>query len=249
MTKHEWRITKELRSPNDEWSGSVLPHSSFGLRYSSFFRHSTLVIRHFAAGRPNMAAIASTDALVSVGPYQLLEEIGRDSDIKFFKGCHRETGQLVAVKVVPPPYSADQVLVTRFEQEFRTSNALQHANIVRALDFGRVGSIVYLAAEFVEGTDLGTRIEHEGPLPEVEAVRIIVQAAQGLHHAHKHGIIHRNIKPANILLPTRGQAKLADLGLMKNLEADLDLTCRHIALGTPCYMAPEQLLDAKRAGV
>jgi serine/threonine protein kinase len=184
-----------------------------------------------------------------MGPYDLLEKIGQGSVSTVFKGRHRETGQLVAVKVVLPPYSTHAVVRQRLEQEFHTSNTLHHPHIVRALDFGRQGSACYLALELVDGPDLGGYIAHKGPLPEVEAVRLIRQVAKGLHHIHKHGLIHRDVKPRNILLTPDGQAKLADLGLIKNLEDDLGLTSPNMTLGTPSFIAPEQLRDAKSAGV
>jgi serine/threonine protein kinase len=140
------------------------------------------------------------------------------------------------------------VLRKRFEQEFRAANTLDHTNIVRALDFGQEGNTPYLVMEFVDGESLGQRIEREGRLPEVEAVRIIGQVAQGLHKAHKLGMIHRDVKPDNILLAAAdGQAKLTDLGLVKELDTDTNLTRTGRGLGTPHFMAPEQFRDAKNA--
>ena len=103
--------------------------------------------------------------------------------------------------------------------------------------------------EFVEGESLGQRIERDGAIPEAEAIRIIAQVAQGLHRAHKQNLVHRDVKPDNILVTPEGVAKLADLGLVKETDADLNLTKTGRGLGTPHFMAPEQFRNAKNADV
>jgi serine/threonine protein kinase len=120
---------------------------------------------------------------------------------------------------------------------------------VRALDYGDNGTTPYLVMEFVDGESLGQKLERDGALPEADAIRLIAQVAQGLHRAHKQGLIHRDVKPDNILITHDGQAKLADLGLVKEVEADLNLTRTGRGLGTPHFMAPEQFRDAKNADI
>src|SRR5262249_21557363 len=109
------------------------------------------------------------------------------------------------------------------------------------------GEVPYMVMEFVDGPSLGDRIEREGRLPEAEAVRVITQVAQALHHAHRQQVIHRDVKPDNILLAADGRAKLTDLGLAKDCEAGPALTRASTGLGTPNFMAPEQFRDAKNA--
>src|SRR2546426_5840838 len=101
--------------------------------------------------------------------------------------------------------------------------------------------------EFVQGESLGQRLERDGPLPENDAIQIVAQVAQGLHKAHKQGLVHRDVKPDNILLNQEGQAKIADLGLVKEIDTDLNLTKTGRGLGTPHFMAPEQFRRAKYA--
>jgi serine/threonine protein kinase len=103
--------------------------------------------------------------------------------------------------------------------------------------------------EFVEGESLGQKIERDGRMPEAESIRVIAQVAQGLHRAHKQGMIHRDVKPDNVMVTPEGVAKLADLGLVKEVEADLNLTRTGRGLGTPHFMAPEQFRNAKNADV
>ena len=184
-----------------------------------------------------------------VGNYELLEKIADGGMGSVYRGRHRDTGQIVAIKVVPPTMAGNAVLLKRFEQEFRAASMLDHPNIVRALDYGESGNTPFLVMEFVDGETLGKRIERGGPIPEAEDIRVIAQVAQGLHRAHKQGMIHRDVKPDNVLLTADGEAKLADLGLVKEVETDLNLTRTGRGLGTPHFMAPEQFRNAKNADV
>jgi serine/threonine protein kinase len=143
--------------------------------------------------------------------------------------------------------AGNPVLVKRFEQEFHAASRLDHPNIVRALAFGETGGVPYLVMEFVEGESLGQKIQREGRLSETEAIRLIAQVAQGLHRAHKMNLVHRDIKPDNVMVTPDGTAKLCDLGLVKELETDLNLTRTGRGLGTPHFMAPEQFRNAKNA--
>jgi len=182
-----------------------------------------------------------------VGKYELLAEIARGGMGSIYRGRDRETGTIVAVKIMPPHMAANHVLLKRFEQEFKAASRLDHPNIVRALDYGDTGNSPYLVMEFVEGESLGQKLEREGRMSETEAVRIIAQVAQGLHRAHKEGMVHRDVKPDNVLIRVDGVAKLADLGLVKETETDLNLTKTGRGLGTPHFMAPEQFRNAKGA--
>lgn len=195
-----------------------------------------------------MSAEAPRSIFQTIGDYELVEKLAEGGMGTVYKGRHRSTGQLVAVKIVPPHMAHNPVLQKRFENEFRAASSLDHPNIVRALEYGTDDGRPFLVMEFVEGESLGRRLAR-GRLPEAEAVRIIGQAAQGLQHAHEHGLIHRDVKPDNILMTPDGQVKLADLGLVKEVEADLNLTRTGRGLGTPHFMAPEQFRSAKDANV
>ena len=135
----------------------------------------------------------------------------------------------------------------RFEQEYNAARQLDHPNIVRALELDNTGSTPYMVMEFVEGESLGSKLERDGKLPEADAKRLIIQVAQGLYKAHKERLVHRDVKPDNILITPDGRAKLADLGLVKEVETDLNLTRTGRGLGTPNFMAPEQFRNAKNA--
>jgi serine/threonine protein kinase len=185
--------------------------------------------------------------LKAIGPYVLVEKIAEGGMGTVYRG-RAPTGETVAVKVVSPKLlSASPVLVKRFEQEYHAAKTLDHPHIVKALDFGRDGDTPFLVMEFVDGESLGQKLERERKLPERDAVALIAQIAKGLHKAHQHGLVHRDVKPDNILVTPAGVAKLTDLGLVKELETDQQLTRTGRGLGTPHFMAPEQFKNAKGA--
>src|SRR5262249_55181621 len=181
-----------------------------------------------------------------IGNYDLIEKVAEGGMGTVYKGRHRETGQIVAIKVIAPHVVGNPVLLKRFQQEYNASRLLDHPNIVRALEFNNT-STPYMVMEFVEGESLGSKLEREGKLPEDEAKRLIIQVAQGLHRAHREKLIHRDVKPDNILVSRDGRAKLTDLGLVKEVDTDLNLTRTGRGLGTPNFMAPEQFRNAKNA--
>jgi serine/threonine protein kinase len=185
--------------------------------------------------------------LRTVGNFALLTKIADGGMGSVYRARNTVSGDVVAIKIVPASMAANQVLLKRFEQEFKAANSLDHPNIVRAIEFGTEKGSPYLVMEYVEGETLGQRIDRMGRVPEKDAIRIIGQIAQGLHKAHSHGMVHRDVKPDNILIQPDGTAKLADLGLVKESETDLNLTRTGRGLGTPQFMAPEQFRNAKNA--
>jgi serine/threonine protein kinase len=189
----------------------------------------------------------SRPSLPSLGNYDLVEKVAEGGMGTVYKGRHRETGQIVAIKVLAPQMVGNPVLMKRFEQEYNAARQLDHPNIVRALELDNTGSTPYMVMEFVEGESLGSKLEREGKIPEAEAKKLIIQVAQGLYKAHKERLVHRDVKPDNILITPDGRAKLADLGLVKEVETDLNLTRTGRGLGTPNFMAPEQFRNAKNA--
>jgi serine/threonine protein kinase len=194
-----------------------------------------------------MALDTTRSAPQAVGPYDLVEKVAEGGMGSVYRARHRETGEVVAIKIMPAHMANNQVLVRRFEQEFHTAQKLDHPNVVRAINFGETGGVPYLVMEFVEGESLGQKIQRDGRLSEREAIHIIAQVAQGLHRAHKLNLVHRDIKPDNVMVMPDGTAKLCDLGLVKELETDLNLTRTGRGLGTPHFMAPEQFRNAKNA--
>jgi serine/threonine protein kinase len=185
----------------------------------------------------------------SVGTYDVLSCLAKGGIGSVYKGRHRQTGRVVAIKLMAAKFAGNPALQQRFEQEFRVASELDHPNVARALDFGHEGDSAFLVMEFVEGQSLGDHIERKGKLKETGAVRVITQVAQALHLAHQRGLIHRDIKPDNVLLRHDGLVKVTDFGLVKDLSEDHNLTNMDTGLGTPHFMAPEQYQNAKSASV
>src|SRR5260370_21092960 len=196
-----------------------------------------------------MAFGISKSTLMKVGSYDLLDQIAEGGMGTVYKGRNRESGQIVAIKIVPEGMADNHTLQTRLQKEFKAASNLDHPNVVRALEYGVLGGRPYLVMEFVDVESLGQRIERDGRIPEAEAIRIIALASQGLHHAHKNGMVHRDVKPDNIIVTKEGQGKLLDLGLVREADNDVNLTRTGRGLGTPHFMAPEQFRNAKNADV
>lgn len=182
-----------------------------------------------------------------LGAYELLARVAEGGMGVVYRARLRETGQLVAIKVMRERSRLNPVMLKRFELEFRAASSVVHPNLVRAVDFGDQDGVPYLVMEFVEGLTLSRMVERDGPLPEPEAVRLVSLVAQGLRRAHKKGIVHRDVKPDNIIVTPDGQARLTDMGLVKESGADLNLTRPGAGLGTMHYMAPEQFRNARLA--
>ncbi len=181
-----------------------------------------------------------------IGNYDLISKIAEGGMGAVYKASNRTTGQIVAIKIIPPETARNPLLLKRFEQEFKAASLIDHPNVVKAIDYCGTGT-PFLVMEFVDGESLGAKIERDGALPEADAVRIIGEVCEGLHRAHKQGLIHRDVKPDNILLTLDLTAKLTDLGLVKDVEGEMNLTKTGRGLGTPHFMAPEQFRNAKNA--
>jgi serine/threonine protein kinase len=186
-------------------------------------------------------------AIVKMGLYELREVVGKGGMGTVYRSICPRSGRTVAVKVMAPDTTSNPVLLRRFQQEYAAASRLRHPHIVQGLDFGVEAGQPYLVMEFIEGVNLNQRIKQEGPLSESEALRLILQVADALHLAHQHRLVHRDVKPDNILVTRDGQAKLTDLGLIKDLDAGTPLTTPRGGLGTITYTAPEQFADARNA--
>jgi serine/threonine-protein kinase len=157
-----------------------------------------------------------------------------------YHGVDTETGKTIALKVLPRNLAFDTALVERFKREVKASSTLSHPNIVRVFDAGVEKGVFYMAMEFIEGETLTERLRREERLPETESLRIARDVARGLSHAHAQNVLHRDVKPDNIMLANSGVAKLTDFGLAKLLADQQQITAEGIAVGTPHYIAPEQ---------
>jgi serine/threonine protein kinase len=191
-----------------------------------------------------MFTSTSKPTLKEIGRYSLLERIADGGMGTVYKARDTTNGEMVAIKLLR---EGDERAVARFEQEIAVTLQLSHPHLIRGLQHGYIEGSMFFVMEYVDGITLGERIEQQGRLVEKEAINLIVQVAGALHYMHFKGVIHRDVKPDNILLSRSGNAKLADLGLIKNTGLDLSLTRSATGLGSPNFMAPEQFSDAKDA--
>lgn len=176
-----------------------------------------------------------------IGPYELLEELGRGGMGIVFSARDTRLGRLVAVKLLPHWLSGDPAAKERLAAEARSASAIDHPNIATLHDVVEMpdGALALVMAHY-EGETLRSRLAR-GPLPAEEAVEIARQVASGLLAAHLHGIVHRDIKPGNLLLTSGGLVKILDFGIAKALDADVTSTSTGPARGTTSYMSPEQV--------
>lgn len=195
-------------------------------------------------------ALGQTRGLV-LGNYVILDKLGEGGMGMVFKARHRLMKRIVALKVLPPSMTQSADAVSRFHREVEAAAKLQHANIAGAYDADQADGIHFLVMEHVDGPNLSSLVKEIGPLAPPLAMNIISQAARGLAHAHANGVVHRDIKPGNLLVNPDGVVKILDMGLAQlqsneeNSGAKADLTQSGRIMGTVDYMAPEQALDAK----
>jgi WD40 repeat protein len=185
--------------------------------------------------------------------YRVLGLLGSGGMGAVYKAEHRLMERVVALKVMTRALVGSAATVERFRREFKASARLSHPNIVAAYDAEQAGDLPFLVMEYVEGTDLARWVAERGPLPAEEACEYVRQAALGLQHAHEHGMIHRDIKPHNLMRTPDGTVKILDFGLAR-LVAEAGsgqggVTGQGILLGTVDYLAPEQADDARQADI
>jgi len=191
---------------------------------------------------------APTDLLGrTVGPYDLERLLGQGGFAWVFAGRELD-GTAVAVKILMPRYAGDRQFESRFRNEAETAKKLQHPNIIRIRFVARSGNYVYFAMDLCPDS-LAARLEREGPLPEADIVRVAGDVARALQFAHAQGVIHRDLKPDNILLHSDGRAVLSDFGIARAVSGYVASTGVNMTIGTPQYLSPEQAqgrpLDAR----
>jgi tRNA A-37 threonylcarbamoyl transferase component Bud32 len=177
----------------------------------------------------------------TLGPYRVLEQIGLGGMATVYKAYQPGMDRLVALKILPSHYAQDPLFVQRFEREARVIANLEHPGIIPIYDFGAHDGVSYLVMRYLQAGTVKDILER-GRLPLADAAKLTNEIAAALDYAHSQGIIHRDVKPSNILVDKQGNAYLTDFGIAKVLEGTSELTGSAM-LGTPAYMAPEQTLS------
>jgi hypothetical protein len=204
-----------------------------------------------------------------LGECELVRLLGAGGMGEVYEGRHRQLGKRVAVKLLPVGRHASRDALERFSREIKAVGSLEHPHLVEAHDAGEQDGVVYRVLKYLDGIDLKQLVERDGPLPVAEACELVRQAALGLQYLHERGLVHRDVKPSNLMLvapasggreppvgtvkvPPVGTVKVLDLGLArwrKAAGAEGDLTDPGQFMGTPDYLAPEQAEDAARADI
>src|SRR6059036_2905151 len=171
--------------------------------------------------------------------YEILDELGRGGMAIVFKAREKQLEREVAIKVLPFSLAFDKEFVERFQREARTSAKLEHPGIIPIYRVGKSGRVIYFVMKFLRGKPLASVLGARGSLPPAEIRQILVQVARALAYAHKSGIVHRDIKPDNIMFDEHGLAVVTDFGIAKAASGG-KLTGTGMSIGTPHYMSPEQ---------
>jgi len=194
------------------------------------------------------AGAAPQGPALAAGPpdvprYTIGERLGEGAAAVVYRAWDRELGRPVAIKVLRDTADVRRTLRARFHRAAKIAAGLDHPNIVRVYDLGEVDGRLFMVMEVVEGPEPGARLT-DPAAPLGEKLQLHEKAARGVAHAHARGVIHRDLKPANILVDRAGEPKVGDFGISLDLDSEPRLTRTGEPLGTPAYMAPEQVRGA-----
>ncbi|HSA95701.1 MAG TPA: protein kinase [Acidobacteriota bacterium] len=174
------------------------------------------------------------------GRYQVIEELGEGGMGRVYKVLDREVGERIALKLLRPEVAARPDLIARFRDELRLARRISHKNVCRMFDLGVADGTTFITMELVDGEDLKKFIRRSGRLTVPKAVAIARQVGEGLSEAHRLGVVHRDLKPQNIMIDGEGNARIMDFGIARSVRAE-GLTAAGAMIGTPEYMSPEQV--------
>jgi serine/threonine protein kinase len=253
--------TEDVRALRQRWLAEAKGASDDLGRFSRWLAANHYVTEHQA----NLLLRGKADRFF-IGQYKILERIGKGRMAGVYKAVHT-LGQLVAIKILPPSKAKDPELLGRFQREARIALRLKHPNVVRTFQAGEDDGLHFIVMEYLDGETLDEVLERRGKLPPAEAVRLMHQALLGLQHLHEQDVVHRDMKPGNLMLvpghesgrpdnTLRATVKIMDVGLGRTLFDEGDdgglspeLTGSGVVLGSPDYMAPEQARDARTADI
>lgn len=218
------RLQANLLAHPEPFSGSELPSNL-----------------HMSSPLPNVAF--DQPLPLRLGTYELTELLGHGATGAVYKGRHLKLHRAAAVKVLFPEHVSEPASVARFFREMKAVGQLDHPNIIRATDAGEESNRHYLVMEYVPGIDVSTLVSQTGTLSVANACEVVRQAAAGLDFAHEHSMVHRDVKPSNLMLTEQGQIKLLDLGLVAFKDEPGEGENERLPRGTADYMSPEQWTD------
>src|SRR5271167_3131264 len=174
------------------------------------------------------------------GRYELRNQIARGGTAQVYLARDLILGRAVALKVLFPELSTDHTFVERFRREAQAAANLSHPNIVPVFDWGQSDSTYFIVMEYVDGEALSAIIRTQAPLDQTQAASISSDIAKALSYAHRHGVVHRDVKPGNVLITSDGQVKVTDFGIARAMGSDEQVTQTGLVMGTATYFSPEQ---------
>jgi serine/threonine protein kinase len=198
------------------------------------------------AGPDTKSAARAVELLGELGDYELLEEVGRGGQGVVFRARQKSLNRTVALKVISLGQWASKAHLKRFRLEAEAAARLEHPGIVPIHEVGERDGSCYFSMKFIEGGQLD-EVVRRAPMSIRQAAELIAKVARTVHYAHEHGILHRDIKPGNVLLDQKGEPHLTDFGLARLVETESTMTRTLEVLGTPSYMAPEQAVGNNAA--
>jgi serine/threonine protein kinase len=224
-----------------ECGATVFAHAPEGLCSVCLFRTGLVSPDYEKDEAPTIARM-----LKDFGDYELLEEIGRGGQGVVYRARQKSLNRIVALKVIGLAHWATEAHVKRFRMEAEAAASLDDPRIVPIYEIGERDGACYYSMKFIEGGQLD-KIIGNSPMPGRKAAELMAKLAHTLHHAHQHGVLHRDVKPGNILLDAKGEPHLTDFGLARLVESESSVTQTLEVLGTPSYMAPEQAVGNNEA--
>jgi serine/threonine protein kinase/tetratricopeptide (TPR) repeat protein len=180
-----------------------------------------------------------TQGTLFAGRYEIIEELGKGGMGKVYKALDKDIHEEVAIKLVKPEIAANEKIIERFRNELKIARKISHENVCRTYHISKEGDTPYIIMEYVEGEDLKSLIKKKEKLPKEKVLSIAKQVCEGLAVAHKSGVVHRDLKPQNIMIDESGRAKIMDFGIARSVEAE-GVTETGVIIGTPDYISPEQ---------
>src|SRR5262252_4737487 len=209
----------------EDWSEASIPKASKASKAS--------------IPRPAAATDASAPGTVLGGRYEILQMLGRGGMGAVYKAHDKELDRTVALKLIRPDLARNPEMLRRFKQEIILARQVTHKNVIRIFDLGQSDGIKFITMDFVEGRDLRALLQEKGKFPPNEAARIMLQICRALEAAHAEHVIHRDLKPQNIMLDGKGRVYVMDFGIARSVQVP-GMTQTGALIGTPEYMSPEQ---------
>jgi tetratricopeptide (TPR) repeat protein/predicted Ser/Thr protein kinase len=192
------------------------------------------------------ASVAFAPGAIIAGRYEILQALGEGGMGTVYKAKDRELDRIVAVKTIRPELASNPAIIKRFKQELILARQVTHRNVVRIYDLGEADGVKFITMEYIEGRDLTSLLREKGKLAPKEAAEIMEQVCRALEAAHMEGVVHRDLKPQNIMIDAHGKVSVMDFGIARSTEVAAEaMTYTGAIIGTPQYMSPEQARGEK----